>query len=508
MQRIRTRSFALLTGVATLVVGLAGAGVARADEGTLTVTPSTDLGATEAVTIAIGGFTPTELAAAQFAQCGNAYADNTPLEDTITLVEGQLNAVNCEVIHFTSPGAITTDPHVVTDVVVEQTGIGTGNRSCIASPPALEPCFVYVSTSINLPEFAPVPIFFGESEPSGGEPAATTTSVSAIGSPIATGKIAHALVTVTANESSLRPEGAVEVFEGSTSLGTATLAADGTANVALGVLSLGDHELTAEFSGNGSFLPSATTTSATMNVMAATNVSVGDATIVEGDTTGTRLITFPVVLSTIPTANIMVGYTVVPGSTNPVTIGSDITGATGTLFFKATRNPVKYVNLKVAGDTVDEANETFVVQLTSATAPYDLRRAQGFGTIVDDDGPSAGTPTLGIGDASVPEGDAGGARAMKFSVSLNAPAPTDVLAMIQVSSTTAIRGKKLTGDWGGAINKKVLIRAGRVSKPVVVPAFADLHDELDETIEVRILSATGAALPADVVAVGTILSDE
>jgi hypothetical protein len=507
MQRIRIRSFALLTSAVTLAVGLAGAGVAHAD-GTMTVTPSTGLADNDVVTIEIGGYTPTTLTTAQFAQCGNAYADNTPLPATITITPGQLDAANCEVIKFTSPGDITTDPHSVTDAVVHQTAIGTGNRSCIASPPALEPCFVYVSTSINLPEFAPVPIFFGEAEPVGGEPAATTTSVSAIGSPIATGKTAHALVTVTATDSTLRPEGAVEVFEGSTSLGTGTLAANGTVNVALGVLPLGDHTLTADFAGSGSFLPSSSTTAATMNVMAATNVSVGDATIVEGDTTGTRLLTFPVVLSTIPTANIMVGYTIVAGTTNPAAIGTDMVGATGTLLFRATRNPVKYVNVKIVGDTVDEPDETFVVHLTSPTAPYALRRPDGLGTIIDDDGPSAVTPTLGIGDASVPEGDAGGARAMKFTLSLSSAATTDVIATIQVSSSTAVRGTKLTGDWGGAINKNVLIRAGRVSKSVVVPAFADVLDELDETIDVRILGASGAALPADLTAVGTILSDE
>jgi hypothetical protein len=504
--------FAVATVVATFAVGLA-AGTAHAD-GTLSVSPSTGLTDGQAVTIQISGFTPDPFASAQFAQCGNAYADNTPLAAMPTITPGVLDAVNCEVISFTAPGSITADPHTMTGVPVRQTGIGTGNRSCIASPPAIAPCFLYVSTSVNLPPFPVVQLGFASEAPPGGTPAPTTMTVTPIGAPLGQGKIAHAHVVVTASDPTLRPEGLVEVFEGPASLGTATLGPDGTASVALGVLPLGSHELAAAYYGTGSFSP-ALAGGAAFSVIGANNVSVGDASVIESSGGSPLVVTFPVVLSNIPAVPVTVDYTVVAGSgADPATIGAatapgtDVVAASGKLSFAALKHTVKYVNVKVLGDLDPEPDETFTVQLSNPTGGYVLRRPTGSGVIHDNDTVPTG-PVINIGEASVVEGDTGGTRAVKLPASLSQPVGFDIIVTLQVSNVTATRGTKLTGDWGGAVNRQFVIRAGRVFKSVNVAVFPDLGDELDETFKVTLLTVTpGVSLGSRKVAFGTILSDE
>jgi hypothetical protein len=522
MKAARGRFLVVAAVAATLAVGLVGVPAAYADGG-LTVTPATGLADGQAVSLEISGFTPSAAATLQFALCGNAYADNTSLPAPLSVVPGTLDGRNCQVIRFTSPGDITTSPFTVTDAIVPQHGIGSGNRSCIDPSSAAAPCFIYVSTSVNLPPFPLVPIDFAAPAPAGGARAATTSTVMAIGSPVASGSTEHALVTVApvdVTNPPLIPEGDVEVFEGATSLGTGTLGADGTANVALGVLGSGSHDLTAHFAGSGSFLASDAGT-ATLSVINASNISIGDISVVEGNSTGPhpadmRTVTFPIVLSRPSPTAVSVNYTIVPTGTNPATVGlatasgTDVVGATGVISFRALKQTAKYLNVRVLGDTTNEGDETFAVQLSNPVGSgYVLRDSEGEGTILDDDAPTAGSPTVGVGSAAIPEGNLGNARAMKFTISLSAPSATDTVVTLQMSNITATRGTKATGDWGGAINKSMRILAGTVGKSLVVPVFADQRDELDETMRVRILGvSSGVSLGTHTEAIGTILSDE
>jgi hypothetical protein len=475
--------------------------------GTFSVTPASALSDGQGVSVQIGGFTPDPLASLQIAECGNSYADGTPLSSMPSITPGVLDAVNCEVVQFVSPGQVVSDPLVISDIPVAQTGIGTGNRSCVSSPPAVADCFLYVSTSVNLPTFPTAAISFAE-PPSTTTPASTTTEALPIGAPLSSGKEAHTLVRVTASDPMLRPEGTVEVFEGATSLGTATLGSDGTADVVLGTPSLGSHTITAAYDGTGSFAPS-NSASAELSVIDARNISIGDASIVEGNGPGTRTVVFPVVLSKPSPVNVTVHYAVVPSGTNPASIPGDVNALSGTLKFLANKQTVKYVNVKVVGNST-ESDKTFSVHLSDVdtVSGYVLRRPIGSGVIYDDDGASS-APNVQVGEASVPEGDAGSTRQMKFTVTLSAAQATDVIVQIQVASITATHGPKLVGDWGGAINRKLKLRAGTLSKTVNVAAFPETRHEFDETVRVLIQSATsGVSVGARSTAIGTILTDE
>jgi hypothetical protein len=512
-----------------MVAGLVGMPAAHASGGSITVAPATGISDPGDIQVTLDGFTHNALANVQIAQCGNAYANLAPLPARPPVTFGVLDERDCEPIGFLSQGNMNTSPVNVagltdTNPTVHQTGIGQGNRSCIPAPPAVAPCFVYVSTSVNLPSFPETDITFANLTPTSSDPAATTTTVTPVGSPVAVGKIAHAYVQVTAADPSLRPDGTVQVFEdgSATPAGSADLDANGTASVAIGSPSLGLHTLTASFGGNGSFAASSTTTSSTLSIVPANNVSIGDATIIEGDSHTLRNIAFPVVLSTPSTlAPVVVNYSVVPLAPNPPTIGkatdagTQVVAQAKTLIFKPNTQTVKYITVKVFGDTQDLGDETFGVQLTMSpldTSGYVIRRGLGNGLIIGDDHPTASNPVLSIGNSSVPEGDVGSARSLKFAVTLSKAAAATVTVPVTVFSGTAVHGNALSGDWGGMISRKLVFKSGQVTKFIVVACFPDTTSELDKTVNVSLGTITTAdgtvTLGSHNTAVGTIMSDE
>jgi len=514
--------------MATMVVGLVSIPAAHADTPAMTVTPATGITDPQEVVVQISGFTPDPFASLQIAECGNAYANLDPLPAPPTVTPGVLDSKDCEEIGFLSQGTLTSSPATVAGLTtgsnptVHQTGIGTGDRACITAD-GVPPCFIYVSTSVNLPPFPLTDIEFANAMPTGSAPAATTTTVTPIGSPVAIGKIAHALVQVSTADPTLTPDGTVQVFAdgGATPVGTGDLGTDATVSVPIGSPTLGDHTLTASYVGNGSFAGSASTTPSALSITGVNNVSIGDASIVEGNSLVLRTLVFPVVLSTLPTTPVLVNYAVVAAGTNPASIGTvktpgaQVIAQAKTLVFKPGPATVKYIAVKVFGDTLNLGDKTFAVQLTMNpldTSGYVIRRGTGNGLIIDDDNPTVLSPVVSIGSSSVPEGDFGGPKALKFAVTLSSPSSATITVPIQVSSGTAVHGTKVTGDWAGAINRKLVFRPGQVSKIIAVSIFPDTVSELDKTVNVKLLPLVTtdgtAALGPQFQAVGTILSDE
>lgn len=127
------------------------------------------------------------------------------------------------------------------------------------------------------------------------------------------------------------------------------------------------------------------------------SVSIQDASVVEGDENSV-IASFAVILSDPAAGNLSVDFATSAGS---ALAGDDFLTAIGTLNFAAGETQ-KSVNVTVIGDTIDESNETFSVQLSSAVgATIDDGRATG--TITDND--SAVVPSISITDAQVTEGD-------------------------------------------------------------------------------------------------------
>jgi cysteine-rich repeat protein len=222
-------------------------------------------------------------------------------------------------------------------------------------------------------------------------------------------------------------------------------------------------------------------------------LSIGDASIAEGDS-GTKLLTFVVTLS--QAAAGPVTYTAATGN------GS---GAQGSDFVAKVLNnetiPAgqlsRAFNVTINGDTAIEANETMLVTLSNATGASVLD-SQGLGTILNDDG-----PTLGIGDVELTEGNAG-TKLATFTVSLSAAQPGPVSYNITTVNGTA--GANVFDYVAKALNGET-IAAGQVSRTFQVTINGDTAVEPNETIFVRITSATGATI-LDNQARGLLINDD
>jgi hypothetical protein len=127
---------------------------------------------------------------------------------------------------------------------------------------------------------------------------------------------------------------------------------------------------------------------------------VGDAQVAEGNG-GATSATFTVSLSAASSQPVTVAYATANGSASS---GSDYIASTGSLTF----NPgvtSKTVTVQVQGDTLDEADETFAVNLSGPTNAT-IADGQGVGTITDDDtAPPSGATELAVASVSASADD-------------------------------------------------------------------------------------------------------
>jgi hypothetical protein len=116
-----------------------------------------------------------------------------------------------------------------------------------------------------------------------------------------------------------------------------------------------------------------------------TNVSINNVTTTEFNS-GYKNFTFTVSLSSPASKSVAVKW-----ATQGLTakVGSDYLGANGTLTFSAGQTK-KTITVRVISDMKVEANETFAVNLLSATNAS-IIDSQGKGTIINDDGRASGS---------------------------------------------------------------------------------------------------------------------
>ena len=222
--------------------------------------------------------------------------------------------------------------------------------------------------------------------------------------------------------------------------------------------------------------------------------SIGDVALTEGDAK-TRVAYFPVTLSKASTQTVTLNYITANGSATT----ADYAAKTGTLTLAAGK--VKgTIAVPVKGDAVDEADETFSVNL-SAPVNASVGDGAGTGTIRDDD-PSSGV-LLTVSDVTVYEGNSG-AQTATFTVSLSDPAVTDVTVAYATGDQTAVQPSDYTAKSGS-----LTFAAGVVSKSVAVTVKSNNTTvEPDETFKVTLSNATGGATITDSIGVGTIRNDD
>ncbi|HZQ78322.1 MAG TPA: Calx-beta domain-containing protein [Acidimicrobiia bacterium] len=171
-----------------------------------------------------------------------------------------------------------------------------------------------------------------------------------------------------------------------------------------------------------------------------------------------------------------------PSST--ATAGADYASTSGVGVNLAPNVPVT-IHVPVIGDTVDEADETFSVKLTSVIGAIGAGTSA-TATIADDDAP----PVLSVSSAAVAEGKPGAVTQQSVTVSLSPPSGQVVTVAAAVSSAAATAGTDYTAADPGTLT----FQPGETSKTVTVEVLGDAVDENDEAVSVTLSSPAHATL--------------
>ncbi len=214
-------------------------------------------------------------------------------------------------------------------------------------------------------------------------------------------------------------------------------------------------------------------------------LSIGNISVNEGAGTAT----FTVTLSAASGQTVTVNYNT---NNNTAVAGSDYTATSGMLTF-APGVTSQTISVPIINDTLYEGNETFNVNLTSATNAS-ITTSLGVGTIVDNDT----APSIIINDVSVNEG----AGTATFTVTLSAASGLPVTVDYNTSNGTAIAGSDYS-----AVNGTLTFSPGVVTQTITVPITNDIMLENNETFNVNLLNPTNATI-ADNLGVGTIIDND
>ncbi len=208
------------------------------------------------------------------------------------------------------------------------------------------------------------------------------------------------------------------------------------------------------------------------------SASVSDVTIAEGNA-GTTNLVFTVTLSGAATNVVTINYAT---ANVTATAGADYTSTTGTLTFGIGETS-KTISVPILGDTTDELNETFELNL-SAPLNATLADSQATGTITDDDA----APTVSIAGTTVTEGDSGTVNATLTVMLSNASSQTVTVAYTTQNGTAIAPGDYTT------TSGTLTFAAGETSKTISVPIAVDGATEASETFKVVLSAPTNATL--------------
>lgn len=226
-------------------------------------------------------------------------------------------------------------------------------------------------------------------------------------------------------------------------------------------------------------------------------LSIGDLSKVEG-TGGSSIAAVPVTLSAVSGRLVTVSASTGAGIAPQASAGVDYTATTGTLSFPPGITS-QVVNVTITPDALDEAFETFAVNLGVASNAT-VADAQGIVTIVNDDSP---LPNISINNApNVTE--AATNTTMTFTVTLGSVAATAVTVnWATVAAGTATAGADFTAASG-----LLTFAPGETSKTITITVLADLIDEPTETVFVNLSGNSPNSNLLDAQGQGNIVDDD
>ncbi|MCP4348818.1 MAG: hypothetical protein GY795_25345 [Desulfobacterales bacterium] len=217
---------------------------------------------------------------------------------------------------------------------------------------------------------------------------------------------------------------------------------------------------------------------------------ISDATVTEGTVNAA----FTVTLSAASGRTVTVYYA--SADNTATTSDSDYTAVSGTLTFSP-GTTTQTVNVSINGDTKDEDNETFYVNL-SAPSNASVSDSQGIGTVNNDDSPSS----LSVSDATVTEGNSGTVNAA-FTVTLAAPSgKTATVNYASADNTAATADSDYT-----PVSGTLTFSPGVTTQTIDVSTHGDTKDEDNETFYINLSDPSNASV-SDSQATGTINNDD
>ena len=264
----------------------------------------------------------------------------------------------------------------------------------------------------------------------------------------------------------------------------------------------------------GATISDATATGTIIDNDTAPALSIGDASLTEGDS-GSANLGFTVTRTGKTEVSATFDYTVGGGTATgdsacSATDGSDDyenTGGSGSVSAGGATGTTT-VNIPVCGDTMYEGNQTFVVTLSSPGSAT-ISDATGTGTITDNDT----APTLSIGDASITEGDSGSTN---LSFTVTRTGLTESAATFDYSygggtatGDSACSATDGTDDYISTGGTGASIAAGGATgtTTLTVPVCGDIKVESSETFVATISGASGASI-SDATGTGTITDND
>jgi len=207
-------------------------------------------------------------------------------------------------------------------------------------------------------------------------------------------------------------------------------------------------------------------------------LTISDAEIIEGNG-GTKLMQFAVDLLVDTQETVRVSYTTANGT---AIAGQDYQAVAGVLTFTG-GNRRLLIDVPILGDLLNEADETFTVQLSNPVNGS-LVRATATGTIRNDDP----QPSVSVSNADAFEGfDA------VFQVQLSTASGQAVTINYSTASGTATAGVDFQ-----SVSGSITIPAGSTTGEIRVPTIFDTNDEGPETftLQFNVVNATASATTA------------
>ena len=301
-------------------------------------------------------------------------------------------------------------------------------------------------------------------------------------------------VTFTARVTSVSlMTGMVQFKDNGVNLGApVALNGSGIAQFTTSTLTSGTHTITAEYSGDVTFLPSTGTLPGGQVVRTIPTLSINDVSITEGNA-GTKVLAFTVTLSAGSNLPVSVNYATANGT---ATAGSDYMATSGSFTFNPFDNDVtRTVNVTIDGDVSFEPDETFTVNLTNPVNAL-LSKATGTGTIQNDDAQGG---FLSFNQANYGVNESAGlitltvTRSNDVSQAVNVDYATDDTG---ASTNCAALNSGLASqrcDFGSVFGT-LKFAANETQKTIDVPINLDAFTEGPESFTVKLSNATGGAV--------------